>query len=121
MIFTREIDDHLTSLVKKLDAEVAKANKEKKNSMGAFVVYLTDDDGADKKLKQLAEKENIKNVSLTVDSVAGPPNYKVAKDAAVTVVYYKAGSVKANHAFKKGEFDGKAVAAAAADVSKITQ
>ena len=120
MIFTREIDDHLTSLVKKLDAEVAKANKEKKNSTAAFIVFLTDDEDAGaKKLKELAEKENIKNVSLTVDSVTGPPAYKVAKDAAVTVVFYKAHSVKANHAFKKGEFDSKAVASAVADLSKI--
>jgi hypothetical protein len=117
MIFAREISDPLTSLVKKLDAEVGKAGK---NKMTAFVVYLTNDEKAEGKLKDLASKEGIKNVSLAVlENEAGPPAYKLAKEADVTVVLYKARKVAANHAFKKGEFDDKAVAAVVDDLPKI--
>lgn len=115
MIFTREINDSLTSLVKKLDAQVAKSDKK----MGAFVVLLTDEEDADKKLKALTDKEGIKNVSLTVDSIAGPPAYKVDKDAAVTVVLYKQQKVEANHAFKKGEFNAKGIEKVLDDLPKI--
>jgi hypothetical protein len=116
MIFTREINGPLTSLVKKLDAEVGKSNKK----MGAFIVLLSDDeDAAVMKLKELHEKEGIKHVSFTADSIAGPPKYKVAKDAAVTVVLYKKGKVAANHAFKKGDFDSKDVDEVVSDLDKI--
>src|SRR4051794_5631750 len=113
MIFAREINDPLTSLVKKLDAEVAKSNKK----MGAFVVLLTDDEKAEKKLKDMVEKEKIKHVSLaTLENSAGPPAYKVAKDADVTVVLYKAHKVEANHAFKKGELNDKGVESVIGDL-----
>ena len=32
----------------------------------------------------------------------GPPEFKISPDADVTVVCYKGGQVKANHAFAKG-------------------
>jgi hypothetical protein len=116
MIFAREISDPLTSLVKKLDAECAKSNKK----MGAFVVLLSSDEGAEKKLKELAEKEKLKHVSLaTMENADGPPAYKVAKDADVTVVLYKASKVEANHAFKKGDFNDKGVEAVIGDLTKI--
>ena len=54
MIFTREINDPLTSLVKKVDA----ANQEQGKKMGSFVVLLSDDEGVEKKLKGLAETAN---------------------------------------------------------------
>jgi hypothetical protein len=119
MIFTREINDPLTGLVKKLDAQVGKAGK---NKMAAIVVVLTDDEGAEKKLKDLADVEQIKNVSLAVlENPAGPPAYKIAKDAEVTVLLYKQHKVAANHAFKKGQFSEKSVEEVVADLPKIIQ
>jgi hypothetical protein len=117
MIFAREISDGLTGLVKKLDGEVAKNKKSAR--MGAFVVFLTDEDNFESKVKDLQSKAGVKNVSLTIDNPAGPSTYKVAKDADVTVVFYKGHQVKANHAFKKGEFTEKSIDAVVADLSKI--
>jgi len=98
-IFARETNGTLTSLVKSIDAEIAK-NKDLKS----FVVVLTDDaDSTASKLKELAHECGIKNIPLTVvESPAGPPQYKIAKDADVTVMLWRGTEIKVNHAFAKG-------------------
>jgi hypothetical protein len=116
MIFARETDEALTSLVKKLDAEVAKAGSKK---MGAAVVFLSDDDGMKDKIEKFKETNNIKNVSLVLDGSKGPDAYKIAKEAQVTVVLYKGKKVKANHAFEK--FAGIDVETVVKDLSKIME
>lgn len=116
MIFAREVSDSLTSLVKKIDAATA-ANKDKK--MGSFVVFCTDSESLEKQLKELAEKEKLKNIVLAIDNPSGPPAYKVAKDADVTVVLYNKRKVEANHAYKKGELKDKDIERIVSDISKI--
>ncbi len=117
-IFTRTMDDNVQSLIKQVDGLVGK-NGEKQ--MKAFVVVLTDKpEEQEKSLPEVAKKHNIKSVPLTVfDSPAGPPNYKIAKDAEVTVMMWNKSEVKANQAFAKGKFDKKAVEGVVADTAKI--
>ena len=97
-IFTRSLTDDLASLVKQVDSFVAD-NKSKQAS--AFLVLLTNDPDEDEaKLQEFAKKHGIKNVPLTLfDGESGPPNYKIAKDAHVTVLLWKQRNIKANHAF----------------------
>src|SRR5262249_15118213 len=102
MIFAREVNDGLTSLVKKIDAATAKHSEWK---MGSFIVFCNDDEKLEDQLKEFAEKNKIKKTVLAIDNPAGPEKMKVAKDADVTVVLYVKHTVKANHAFKKGELD----------------
>jgi hypothetical protein len=116
MIFAREVSDPLTSLVKKIDTATAKNSSCK---MGSFVVFCSDDQGLEEKLKDLAKKENLDHIVLTIDNPTGPPKYKVAKDADVTVVLYERQQVKANYAFKKGEMKDKDIEKIVADLSKI--
>jgi hypothetical protein len=116
MIFAREISDSLTSLVKKID-EATAANKSAR--MGSFVVFLSDDEGMEAKIKELAKKLDLKHTVLTLDNPAGPKGHEVAKEADVTVVLYTKREVKANHAFKKGSLKEKDIEAIIADVSKI--
>src|SRR4051812_23713605 len=116
MIFAREITPDLTSLVKKIDAATVEHEPE---HMGSFVVFLSDDEGLDKKLKALGEKEKLKETVLAIDNVAGPKGHKVAKDAAITVVMYTEREVKANYAFKKGEMKASDIDAILKDVAKI--
>jgi hypothetical protein len=116
MIFAREVSDPLTSLVKKIDAETIKHKSER---MGSFVVFLSDDEGLQNKLKSLAEKQGLKQTVLTIDNPAGPKGYNVAKDADVTVVLYDRRTVKANYAFKKGGLNDKAIERIIADIPKI--
>jgi hypothetical protein len=105
-IFAREITDNLASLVKQID-EVVANNEEKK--MAAFLVVLAEDaDTVAPKLEALAEKHGIKNIPLTIfDGEAGPGEYKIAKDADLTVLMWLQRDVKVNHALKKGELDAE--------------
>jgi hypothetical protein len=120
MIFAREVSDSLTGLVKKIDATTAK-NSECK--MGSFVVFLSDEEGLENKLKELADKEKLEKIALTIDNRGGPKNYHIAKDADITVVLYRGsynkGAVKANYAFKKGEMKDTDVDKIVEDVTKI--
>lgn len=117
-IFAREITDDLASLVKKIDKKVGE-NKDQK--MAAFVVILTDDpDTVEPRLEELADKAGIEHTPLTVfDGTAGPPRYKIAEGADVTVLMWRKTKVQANHAFEKGELNAKAVEKVVSDTSRI--
>src|SRR5437763_5063797 len=115
MIFAREVSDPLTSLVKKIDAENQKLGKK----MGSFVVFLSDKEGIEKELKDIATKENLKETVLSKESPAGPKGYDIAKDADVTVILYVNRVVKSNHAYKKGELNSQAIDEILADMPKI--
>src|SRR5438552_3323465 len=60
LIFAREMTKPLTSLVKRLDAEVAKRKSAK---LRAVVVILSDDDAVETNLKDFGEKQGIKSVN----------------------------------------------------------
>lgn len=117
-VFTREINDQVKSLVSEIDAKVG-ANKDK--NMSAFVVLLTDDaDAGAKQLEKLAADAKIKNVPLTVfDGNAGPGDYKIAKDAGVTVMMWNKSRVQVNHAFAPGKLTSNDVKQVVGDTSKI--
>jgi hypothetical protein len=100
LIFAREVSGPLTRLIKAIDDATGK-NSDRR--MASFVVFCTDDEGLDRKLKELADKEKLKHTILTTSERAGPPLYKIARGADVTVILYSRHSVKVNMAFKKGE------------------
>jgi hypothetical protein len=116
MIFAREINDPLTGLVK----QVEKATNDNKG-LRSFVVFCSDDESLKDKVKALAEKEGLKNTALTIDNPAGPRGYNIPKEADVTVVLYVKKTVKANHAYKKGEFKEGEIEKIIADVPKIVK
>jgi hypothetical protein len=113
MIFARDVSDSLTSLVKKID----EAN-DKTKGMGSFVIFCSDSEGLDKKLKEVADKEKLKHTVLAIDNPSGPEPYKIAKDADVTVVLYDKRKVLGNYTFKKGELKDKDIEKIMADLSK---
>ena len=112
----RQTTGPLTSLVKSLDAEIAKHK-----ALKSFLVVLTDDsEKTAATLKAMAADANIKNVPLTlVAEPGGPPDYEIAKDADVTVMMWARHTVKVNHAYKKGELTEAEVAKIVADLPKI--
>jgi hypothetical protein len=76
--------------------------------MGSFVVLLTDDEPAQgKRLKDLAKKEKLSDIVLTTLDPAGPEGYTINKEAEVTVLLYVGHVVKANYAYRKGQFREK--------------
>ena len=115
-MFARETTPALASLVKKVDAEIAK-----NDALKSFVVVLTDDaDKTSTTLTSMAKDCRLKNVPLTlVESPAGPPAYKIAEDADVTVMMWKGTKVQVNHAYKKGGLTEAEVKTIVADIPKI--
>ncbi|HQR43265.1 MAG TPA: hypothetical protein PLX97_11290, partial [Gemmatales bacterium] len=73
----------MAGLVKKLDAEVAKAGKGK---LCAAVIFLSDDDDMKDKIAKFKEANGLKHVSLALDGSKGPESYKIAKEADVTAL-----------------------------------
>lgn len=116
VVFAREIGPDVTNLLRKLDEATVKNSK---SSMGSYAVFCSDKDGLAGKLKALAEQQKIKSLVLSIDNPAGPKAYNIAKEADVTVLLYSDFTVRANHAFKKGELNDKTVERVVADVAKI--
>jgi 16S rRNA C967 or C1407 C5-methylase (RsmB/RsmF family) len=115
-VFAREVNPGLTGLVKKLEAATQKHSD---CSFRAVVVLLSDDDKMEGKLKELVEKEKLKKLVLTLDSPQGPPKYKIAKDADVTVILYDKKKVKKNFAYEKGKLTDQDVDAVLVAVKEI--
>jgi hypothetical protein len=116
MIFAREVSPAVVTLIKKIDAAtVAHSDVH----MGSFATFLNDSSALPAALKQVAEQERIQTTILCVADPAGPPSYKIAADADVTVILYTHRTVKANYAFRKGELNEQAVNAIVGDVAKI--
>jgi transcriptional regulator of nitric oxide reductase len=119
-VFTRKVDDTVNELVKKIDAQVGK-NEAKK--MAAFVVVLTDEpDVLEPKLEAVAKDAKVEHTPLTIiEGQTGPPDYKLAKDAEVTVMMWVDSTVKVNHAFEKGKLDKGAIETIVKDTKKILE
>jgi len=117
-IFARNIDDDVTNLLKEIDGQIAK-NK----SMKAYFVLLSDDlKKSEATLVELAKKNEIKNVPLTVfEGAAGPEEYELSEKADVTVLMWVNDDVKVNHAYAKGKLDKDAIKAVAGDTKKILE
>ena len=97
-------------MVKKLDST---------KGINSFVIFMSDDEKIKDVVVKMAEKERIKNTIFAIDNVAGPKGYSIHKDADVTVLLYTGGEVQANHAFRKADFNAKAVETVVKDLPKI--
>jgi hypothetical protein len=117
-IFTKRVDEKVAKLTKQIDEQVA-ANKDAK--MAAFVVVLSEDpEGQSSGLKDVATKQQIKNTPLTTfDGLAGPAEYKIAKDADTTVMMWVDGKVKVNESLKAKDLTDEKIATLVKSTSKI--
>jgi len=118
MVFAREATPAVQKLVSTLDQCVAKHTDAK---MASFVVFCSDDESLKTKLEKMAKEGELKKVVLAIDNPSGPKGYNVSKDAEVTVVLYKDRNVKANFAFKKGEFSEKDIKTITEAIPSITK
>jgi hypothetical protein len=115
------MSDPLTSLVKKIDQRVDAAGKTTR-PLGTYVIFDSSAAGLDQQLRDLAEYEALKRVSLGIG--APPKDYEVSKEADVTVVIYNVGrrhqqKVTANFALRLGELDEAKIDAIAKAVSEV--
>jgi hypothetical protein len=116
MVFARQVTPELTKLIKQLDQATA---KNKSAEMASCIVFCSDDSAMKSKLAELAKKDGLKDVVLTIEKAAGPDDYNIGKEADVTVILYVDKKVKANHTFRKGELDEKAMGKIMSDLPKI--
>jgi len=108
LIFTQKADENLASLVKEVDA-VQKKNKD----LGTVVVGVGGVSDAD--FEKLQETHKLTTPLTIAVEKDGPAAYNLNKEAAVTVLVYKAGGkISKNFAFK----DTKAAAAKAKDIAE---
>jgi hypothetical protein len=102
MVFARTGDEKLAKLLKKIEEEVEEHQDEK---LMSFVNMIgADAETLKKATEEFAGKHGITRIAFVVpeDAKDGPADFKIAPDADLTVVCYKEGQVKANHAFAKG-------------------
>jgi len=122
LVFARDFDDQVAWLTKSLDDELArnKAVKAKSKEGQAVVVLLSDDDSLESKLKKFGDKHNIKQVTVGIDNdnSAGPPKWKLSREADVTILLYERFKVTRNYALKRGELKGETIDTIVADVSR---
>jgi hypothetical protein len=117
-IFTRDVNDSVTSLIKKVDDVVGKHQDQ---DMKAFVVLLTDEpDSKESLLKKVAADAQVSNTPLTTfDSSAGPAPYKLSHDADVTVMMWVDGTLKVNETFKGDKLTQDQISAVLAKTKQI--
>jgi hypothetical protein len=115
MVFAKETSEALTALTKRLDELNVKY---KKADLGTCVIYGPKGTAMRESLKAQAAKSGYKEIILaTLDET--PKKYAIDKDAEVTVLVYSNLTVKANHAFRKGQLDEKGIEAIVKEVGKI--
>lgn len=117
IVFARGLSAPLAKLLGKMDATVAARPKD---SMRAWMTVLGEKTVTLDSLGQWAKEAGLKNVPTGVfDDSVGPPTYKLADDADVTVLLFLDRKVVANFAFRGGELDDKTVERVAGEVSKL--
>ncbi|RLT18710.1 MAG: hypothetical protein DWI27_04160 [Planctomycetota bacterium] len=102
MVFARSADDKLAKFLLKLEEEIEEHQDSK---LSAFVNMIgTDEESMKKAAADFVAKHGIKRVAFVIpeDVANGPENFNIAPDADLTVICYKGGEVKANHAFASG-------------------
>ena len=105
MVFARSADEQFAKLLKEIDEEVGEHADDK---MMCFVNMIgADADSLKKATEAFASKHGFTRIAFVVpeDTKDGPPKFKIAPDADLTVVCYREGKVKANHALAKGGLD----------------
>jgi hypothetical protein len=124
LVFARESPSDkspLGALLQKLDQAV---DRYKNAELRAGVVALHDDFAKPQTRVDLVRKwqaaaKDSKHVVVAVDAQAGPKEYKIDKDAEVTVLLYNRHKVVANVAFAKDKLLDKDVTAILSAVDKM--
>jgi hypothetical protein len=104
IIFARTLSDPLGKLVKQLDQAVVEHKSAKLN---AWVTFLNKDQASlDPKVVEWSKKHALGHVPLGVfEDEVGPPSYRLAGDADVTVILFVNQKVKANFAYRASELN----------------
>jgi hypothetical protein len=119
IVFARSLSAPLARLVRGLDQAVA---DHKKAELRAWVTLLHEDQSTfDPEVVKWAKKHAVRRVPLGVfEDLDGPPSYRLARDADVTVLLFVKQKVVLNAAFRAGELSDARVKEILAAVPKLT-
>ena len=116
VIFTRTLSAPLAKLVVKLDAEVP---GRKESGFKVWVTQLTVKADLDE-LAKWSKTSAIKNAPVgAFEDLDGPPAYKLAKEADVTVLLFVKKKVVANFAFRADELTDESIADVVKEMPKL--
>jgi hypothetical protein len=109
VIFARSLSNSLGQLAHGLD-EVAADQQGAR--MRAWITFLNEDQSRfDPKVVRWGQEHAIKNLPLGVfEDASGPPSYRLAADADVTVLLFARRQIVANFAFRNGELKPRDIA-----------
>jgi hypothetical protein len=109
VVFARTLSEPLGKLVRQFDQAVV---QHKNAELTSWVTFLhTDQASLDEKVVAWGRQHAISNIPLGVfEDVVGPPSYRLAADADVTVLLFVKHKVVANFAFRAGELDDTHIA-----------
>jgi hypothetical protein len=115
-VFAKKVDAALTSLVKRIDAEL-----QKDETLRGYVVVLTDEaDETSTKLEEIWKSQELKKLPLTLfEGMAGPKAYKINKNADVSVHLWVKRKVKDSFAFKSDDLNDDKIKEIVAAVKKL--
>src|SRR3954465_10083380 len=117
IVFARSVSDPLAGLLTVCDGAVADRPKD---AMRAWMTVLGEKTIGLDELGRWAPKGGVKMVPVGVfDDPVGPPSYKLADDADVTVVLFENRKVLANFAFPAGELDEAAIRQIADQLTRL--
>src|SRR5262249_59434541 len=108
IVFARSLSDPLGKLAAKLDKAVA---DNKKAELRGWVTFLSNDQPTlDQQVVEWGKKHAIRQMPLGVfESEDGPPSYRLARDADITVLLFVKKKVVANFAFRSGELNDERI------------
>jgi hypothetical protein len=120
VVFARGLTEPLGKLVGELDKTVA---EHKSSDLRAWVTFLGNDQpGLDPQVVAWAKKHAVRSVPIGIfEDTAGPPSYRLAKDAEVTVLMFVKQKVTANFAFRPGELTDEKIKEVMSSLSKILE
>ena len=117
-VFTKKMDKNVIALAKKIDEQM-----QKDESLRGYLVVLTEnEDEMEGKLKEVWKEAGLKKLALTTfGTMAGPPKYKIKKDADVSVHLWNKQTVKNSFGFKKADdLDADKIKEIVAAAKKLT-
>src|SRR3954466_14814245 len=107
IVFARSVSDPLARLLAVCDQAVADRPKD---AMRAWMTVLGEKTIGIDDLSRWATKAGLKTIPVGVfDDPVGPPSYKLADDADLTVVVFERRKVVATFAFRAAEVDDEAL------------
>jgi hypothetical protein len=109
IVFARTLSDPLGKLAEQLEKAVT---DHQKAELRSWITFLSDDQlNLDPKLVQWSRKHALRSVPLGVfEDVGGPPSYRLAREADLTVLLFVKQKVVANFAFRTGELNDAKIA-----------